>query len=247
MRRSVLTGIFGFTLLAALGGAAQAQDTGERGWRYELRAMGAKAGEAVLVIGAEETVGKTEIRPIRIDARTEGMAANFLDATSIATTWVDGSWLPVRARWDQVVDKQKRVVKASFDRKGVTGTDERDGKLFESPNWQIGRHPMDVVSVFTWLARQEMSPGNKFEIPVFDGRRIYTVNAQVGVAKEIQLPVGFRRAIPIRATVQRGDYKRNIELWISADRDRTPLKMVFKYGLLGEVEALFTGDHKTKS
>lgn len=245
--RSVLSSILTVTFLASLSGAALAQDTGERGWRYELRAMGAKAGEAILVIGPQEKVGTTDLRAIRIDAYTEGMAKNFLDATSVATTWVDLSWLPVRARWDQVIDKQKRVVKASFTGKGVKGTDERDGKLFESPDWTIGRPPQDVVSVFTWLARQEMSPGNKFEIPVFDGRRIYTVNAQVGVAKEIQLPVGFRRAIPIRATVVRGEYKRNIELWVSAERDRTPLKMVFKYGLLGEVEALFVGDHTTKT
>jgi len=247
MYRSALSGIFGLTLVAALGGSALAGDTGERAWRYELRAMGAKAGEAVFIVGALEKVDKTEVRALRIDARTEGMAKNFLDADSMATTWVDTSWLPLRARWDQTIDKVKRVVKASFGPRGVKGTDERDGRVFESPDWQIGKHPMDVVSVFMWLARQEMSPGNRFEIPVFDGRRIYTVKAQVGVAKEIQLPAGFRRAIPLRATVERGEYKRNIELWISAEKDRTPLKMVFKYGLLGEVEALFVGEFKTKS
>jgi len=152
--------------------------------------------------------------------------------------------MPLRARWDQVFDKEKRVVKATYNSKGVKGTDERDGKLFESPDWKLGMRPLDVVSVFTWLRTQDMSPGNKFEIPVFDGRRIYTVTGTVGVAKEIQLPNGFRKAVPIRATVVRGTYKRDIEVWLSADKEKTPLKMVFKYGLLGTVDALFVGDVK---
>lgn len=245
--RSMLSGILTVGLLAATTSMAAAEDTGERGWKYELRALGSKAGEAVVVIGPEEKVGKGRIRPIRIDAHTEGFAANFLDASSLATTWVDPSWMPVRARWDQRFDKVSRVMKASFSSKGVTGTDERDGQIFESPNWQLGQRPLDVVSVFVWLANTELSPGNKFEIPVFDGRRIYTVKATVGVTKEIQLPVGYRKAIPIRGTVTRGEYKRNVEIWISAEKDRTPLKLVFKYGLLGEVEVLFTGEHKTGS
>ncbi|MFO0750177.1 MAG: DUF3108 domain-containing protein [Myxococcota bacterium] len=244
--RSMLSGILTVGLFAAAGGSALAEE-GEHGWKYELHALGSKAGEAVVVIGVEEAVGRARVRPIRIDAHTEGFATNFLDATSMATTWVDQSWLPVRSRWDQRFDKVSRVIKATYTPKGVTGTDERDGKIFESPNWQIGQHPMDVVSVFAYLARAELSPGNRFEIPVFDGRRIYTVSGTVGVAKEIQLPVGFRKAIPLRATVTRGEYKRNIELWISAEKDRTPLKLVFKYGLLGEVEALFVGDYKSGS
>lgn len=243
--RSMMSGLLTVGLLAATGGLSYAGDGGERAWKYELHALGSKAGEAVVVIGPQETVGRGWVRPIRIDAHTEGFAANFLDATSMATTWVDPSGLPVRSRWDQRFDKVSRIVKASYTNKGVTGTDERDGKIFESPSWDIGQHPMDVVSVFTYLAQRDLSPGQRFEIPVFDGRRIYMVKGTVGVAKEIQLPVGFRKAIPLRAKVTRGEYKRDIELWISAEKDRTPLKLVFKYGLLGEVEALFVGEHKT--
>jgi len=223
---------------------AKADKEVERAYRYELRALGAYAGEAIFQVGVEEDVGKRTLRPIRIDAHTSGLAANFLDAKTMSTTWVDKTWMPVRARWDQVLDKVKRVVKASFESKKVKGTDDRDGKLFAKIDLDTSARGLDLVSVFSWLMHADLSPGAKYDIPVFDGRRIYDLAVTVGIAKELQVPVGFRQAIPLTIKVTRGEYKREVELWLSAEKDRTPLKLVFKYGMLGTVEASLVGEKK---
>ena len=217
---------------------------GERAYRYELRALGTYAGEAVFAIGAEETVGKRKLRPVRIDAFTAGLAANFLSGKTRSTAWVNRSWLPVRVRWDQVIDGVDRVVKASFDSKSVTGTDER-GKRSEKVEIAMEQHGLDLVSVFPWLMQADLTPGAHYVLPVFDGRRIYQVTVDTGVAKEIQVPVGFRNAIPLKIRVERGEYRRDMELWISAEKDRAPLRMVFKYGLIGTVEANLVGEKKS--
>lgn len=231
----------------ALHGSAQADDgadDGKRALRYTLKAMGAGAGEAVLHVGAPERIGKNLLRPVRIDARTDGLAANFLKADSVATTWVDGRWLPIRSRWDQVIDGVKRVIKGSFSDKGVAGSEERNGKAFEKHDHQIGKHPLDLVSIFTWLMNQTLEPGMNFSIPVFDGRRIYQVDLTVGVVEELILPIGQRKAIPLKVRISRGNYKRDAELWVSADKDPAPLKVVFKYGLIGTVEAMLNAEKK---
>lgn len=223
--------------------SAMAQD-GESAFRYELRALGTYAGEATLSIGKTEQVGKRTLRPVRIDAFTAGLAANFLSGKTSSVAWVNQMWMPIRARWDQTIDGVKRVVKASFDSRSVKSTDEKNGRV-EKFDLATPDRGHDLVSIFTWLMHADLDPGRRYEIPVFDGRRIYTVTVEAGVAKEIQVPVGFRKGIPLKIHVQRGDYKRDMELWLSAEKDRTPLRMVFKYGLIGTIEASLVGERKS--
>lgn len=240
--------VLGLITLALMGQGfergARAERPGERSYRYQLTALGARAGEAVLQVGLPELVGKTALRALTLDARTDGLAASFLNVQSLATTWVDSEWIPVRSRWDMTVDGNKRVVKGTFDGRAVTGVDERDGKLFEKNELRANDPPLDLVSMFGWLMNQDLSPGTKYVVPVFDGHRLYSVAISVGVAKEIQVPIGFRRGIPVKAIVTRGGYRREVELWLSADRDRAPLRMVFKYGVLGTVEAELIAEKK---
>jgi len=247
MMRSTFKLLFAVGAMAALATGAQAEDgpeDGKRAFRYELKALGAGAGEAVLHVGLPEKVGKVMLRPIRIDARTEGLAANFMKADSVATTWVDDRWLPVRSRWDQVVDGLRRVIKGRFSSKGVAGSEEHNGKPFEKHDHQIGKHPLDLVSIFTYLMHQTFEPGMVLSIPVFDGRRIYQVDLKVGMMAELMLPIGHRKGIPLKITISRGDYRREAELWISAGKDPAPLKIIFKYGLLGTVEAVLAAEQK---
>lgn len=249
MKRSLTMLSLALSVIAVAIGASRADDSAakkdaSRSLRYELKALGASAGEAIMVVGTPEKVGKTMLRPIRIDAKTDGLAANFLRADSMATTWVDTRWLPVRSRWDQVIDGMRRVIKGSFSNRGVAGSEERNGKPFEKHDHQIGEHPLDLVSIFAWLMHQKLEPGMMFTMPVFDGRRIYKVELKVGVISELHLPIGHRKGIPLAVTISRGTYRRDAELWISADREPVPLKVVFKYGLIGTVEAMLAAEKK---
>jgi len=240
----VLVGVLGLASGVSASPALAEAPTGARAYRFELRALGTYAGEAAFSIGPEEKVGKRMLRPVRVDAYTAGLAANFMAGKTNSTAWVNQSWLPVRVRWDQTINKVQRVVKASFDNKSVKGTDEKNGKS-EKVELETNQHGLDLVSVFPWLMQADLSPGAKYELPVFDGRRIYNVSVVAGVAKEIQVPVGFRKAIPLKIVVSRGEYRREMELFLSAEKDRTPLRLVFKYGLIGTVEASLVGEKKS--
>lgn len=235
--------VLGLGVLSASSALAEVPDK-ERAYRFELRALGTYAGEAVFSIGTEEMVGKRKLRAVRIDAHTAGLAANFLAGQTQSVVYVNAAWLPIKVRWDQTINNVKRIVKATFETRKIKATDEKDGKP-EKIELATPQHALDLVSVFPWLMQAELSPGMKYEIPVFDGRRLYNVSVTAGIAKEIQVPVGFRNAIPLKIVVTRGEYKREMDLWLSAEKDRTPLRMVFKYGLIGTVEASLVGEKKT--
>jgi hypothetical protein len=231
-------------VLLGVGGSAMANPGFDRAYRYELRAMGTYAGEAVFSIGKPEEVGSRTLVPIQIDGFTAGITKNFVDAKTQSTTWVDKTWVPMRARSDQTIDRVKRVIKTSFERKKIAATDERDGKLFKKYDFNVADRGFDLVSIFAWLMHQDLSPSARYTVPVFDGRRIYQLDITVGIARELQVPIGIRRAIPLKIKVSRGDYKRDVELWIGADKERTPLKLVFKYGVIGTVEASLVSERK---
>lgn len=237
-------------LLAATATTAAASDIAPKDeaaytYRYELRALGSKAGEAILFIGTPEKIGRHTLRPVRIDARTEGVAASVMKTDTASTSWVDHVWLPVRARWDITLDRVRRVYKTIFEGRRIKGTDTRGGKLFAKSDYTLRQRGADIVSVFAWIMHQDMTPGTHYAIEIYDGRRIYDLDFTVGTASEIHLPIGIRKAIPLRGKVRRGGvYSRDVELWLSADVDRALYKLVFKYGLLGEVEAVLVGNKK---
>ncbi|MFT7580056.1 MAG: hypothetical protein ACI9MR_001723, partial [Myxococcota bacterium] len=234
--------VVGLTLTTA--GAALAEDATNRQYRYKLVAMGQGAGEAVLNIGAPAMVDGKPLRAIRIDAKTGGLAAKFVNTATTSTTWVNERWQPVAARWDSDKSNYKQILKTKFDGRKINATDERDGKLHRKISYKTKEAGVDLISVFPWLMAQDMTPGTKYTVELFDGNRVYRVDIEVGKAKEIHVPIGMRKAIPLRATISRGSYSRKMTAYFSADKDRAPLKLVFKYGLIGKVEALLVSHRK---
>ncbi len=237
-------GLLGFLFGLGLAAQAHAEPGFERAFRYELRAMGTYAGEAIFTIGKPEKVGARMLTPIQIDGFTAGVTKNFLDANTKSTTWVDKTWVPLRARTDQTIDKVNRVIKTSFETKKIEATDERSGKVFNKMKFNVPDRGFDLVSIFPWLMHQDLSPNARYSLPVFDGRRLYQVEVTVGIAREVQVPIGIRRGIPLKIKVTRGSYEREVELWLGADKERAPLKLVFKYGILGTVEASLVSERK---
>jgi len=251
-RRGLIT--LGLALALSLPSAGAVSASGEtasddesvHAFRYELRALGTRAGEAVFHIGNAREVAKRSLRPVRIDARTEGLAARLLRTEAVSTTWVDAAWLPVRARWDIELDRVKRIYRTTYNGRRITGTDTRNGAVFKHNDFTLRQRGADIISIFPWVMNQDMTPGTRYAIEIFDGRRVYDLEFTVGTASELSLPVGLRQAIPLTGVVTRGnEFRRELTLWLSAEPDRTPLKLSFNYGLLGNVEAILVGQRRS--
>ena len=122
--------ISALTLLLALAAApaASAALEGERSFKFELRSVGAHAGEAVLSIGERTKVGERWLRAVRLEAKTAGLLGKLYRAGADATTWIDDHWLPVRAHWNGVTKTGKRRVDATFGAKRVISEYEREGR-----------------------------------------------------------------------------------------------------------------------
>jgi hypothetical protein len=231
-----------------LGGAALAAgglaDGEQRAFRFEVRALGATIGDAVLSIGALQDIGGHKLRPVSVQAKTRGLGATLYPCDTTSTSWVDAATMPVLARWDATIPGGKRVVKARFDGNHVKGEDHRNGKLKKRLDRKLGARAADIISSLAWLLEMDLTAGTQVRAPLYDGLRIYLLSATVGDVQEIRVPGGLRQAVPIRVAVTRGDkFRKDIVYWVDPVT-RTPYKLSFKFGVLGSVDALLIAERK---
>lgn len=247
LKRTAWVSIAALVGLGLLTSGASAKETGhsEDAYIFELQLVGAKVGEGMLSIGEPREIGGKNLRPVRLEARTDGFGAKVYKAVTSATTWVDSRWLPVRARWDGEFPKSKRLVKAKWEKRILDGTYLRNGKLRRRIKTRMKRHSTDLVSVFAYLANKPLEEGKTYKKPLYDGNRIYDMTAVVGKAQEIHVPVGMRKAWPIKVTVKRKGFEKKMVYWV--DEDRSPVKLSFDFGIIGSVDAVLTGKRKIRT
>lgn len=217
---------------------------GQTAFRYRLKALGASAGEAVLTVGEPLEVGKRKLRSIRLEAKTSGLAGRVYAALGDGTSWVDGSWLPVRSVWRAVIKGGKRYAESKYERDRIVGQYEREGRPTRKINHRVPGRATDVVSAFIWLAHQPLKAGDAIDKRLHDGNRTYRLKGVVGEASSISVPLGVRDAVPVKMELLRaGKVIRHITYWIGAD-DRMPYKVTFDYGALGNIDAELIGHRK---
>lgn len=216
---------------------AATTDSFARSFRYDVRALGAHVGQAVLRFGTPEVMGGELLRAVTIEARTEGIGARVFKTETTSTSWVDEQWLPVAGRWDAELPTGKRLVKVIYEGHRVRGQDLRDGKPKHEMNRLLPLRSLDLVSAFGWLARLDLKAGTKAMLPLYDGIRIYRMDVRVGDLAEVRIPAGTRKAVPVHLTVSRGSFRKELTYWLDPV-DRTPYKLSFSYGVLGSVDAV---------
>lgn len=227
-------------LTAAAGPATAALPDPAGVFRYELRALGALAGEAVLTIGQAKVAGKRTVRKVRIEARTAGLAARLHKATGDGTAIVNANYQPLRVDWKADSKGNTRDAKVTIGPRAVTGLYRRMGQKDEPVAYKTSQWSIDAVSAYVWVGQQDLTVGHSFERPFFDGRKLGTLAGTVGEAKNIHVPLGLRKAIPVRMVVRRPGKSRNVTFWIG-EADRLLYRIEVEYGILNTVRADLVG------
>ncbi len=232
-----------FALLLVAVPAAHAETAAEtqveQAWRYELRALGGRAGEVVMTLGGPHRFGARLLRSVRIEVKTDGMAARLFPAVADGTSWIDGDWLPVRADWTGSINADKREIRYKYRGNRAKGEYKRGGQVLLSFDDAAPDRTVDTVSVLTWIMSREMTPGSEYHRPYFDGRRFFDMVATVGKSKEISLPVGLREAYPVSVTMTHGKIRYQMVVWVGAYA-RVPYKTAFDFKPLGGLEMVLT-------
>ncbi len=205
-------------------------------FRYQLRAFGALAGEARLTIDTP-TLGQGDgLHRVRIEAETAGAAARIFDAQGEGTSLVNARFLPMRMKWQATLRARLRKAEATMGAKGLEGSYQYGKKTPRRFKHTTAQWPLDAVSAYLWLPRQDLKPGARYVRPFFDGKWMGQLEAKVGKVSSIQVPVGLREVVPIKISAGRKGKARRVTFWVGVD-DRILYRIDVAHSVLGRVSA----------
>jgi len=122
-----------------------------------------------------------------------------------------------------------RDVTVTFDWQNETAQFENRGEK-QDPIF-IYPGTFDPLSVVYRLRMQELVPGNVLKVPATDGKRIVVGRLRVVEKQKVKVPAGTFDAFLVEPALGRlgGVVKRSkaaaVQIWVSADRRHTPLKV----------------------
>ena len=220
--------------------AATPKDIPEGVFRYQLRALGALGGEAVLTIGAERRIGTGSARRVRLEARTAGIAERVYKAEGDGTVIVDQQLRPLRLKWTSTVRGLWRSGDLTFGARSIKGRYRRGENLHQKVDYTTEVWVMDALSAYVQIPQLTLTPQTTTEGPFFDGRWLGKIKTRIGEPASIRVPVGLREVIPVHIVAGRPGREREVTFWIGrADRVLYRVEMV--YGLLNVVQADLVG------
>ena len=232
-------------LLNALPAQALPEAEPQGMYRYELRAFGALAGEALLTIGEPTLLKDGPLRRVRIEARTAGAAARIFEAEGDGTSLVNHRFLPLRMKWKATIRGRLRQAEDSMNAGGMEGQYQYGTKAPRPIKQSCDTWPLDAVSAYLWLPQQDLSPGKEYRRPFFNGKSMGELVAEVGKVQSIQVPVGLREVVPMRISAGREGKKRRVTFWVGV-KDRILYRIDVAHGVLGIVRAELVGVRRPK-
>jgi hypothetical protein len=192
--------------------------------RFELDAMGAKAGQMTMqVLPLEDG-----LMPIRVEAETSTFLRSLRNVKGHATTWVEPRRLTPRRYREMSQDNDvQRHYQVTFSKDAAA--------VGWSFNGRQGRNVLPLpkptydVAGITYLARRlPLEEGQSICLDLYGVRRIWRLWGTV-TREEVNHPLGTFTAYRFSGEAARRDrptVRREVHLWISDDERRLPLAAV---------------------
>jgi hypothetical protein len=186
----------------------------------QVKYLNLHSGEGRLTVGEPQG----DIWPVILQARTQGLAG-FLDIREhLVSYWDVSTQLPRGSDLKAVEVGDYHADTIRFDRTDgkATHTRERDGKT-KTKTVDVPPDVHDLLSAFIYLRLQPLTVGQRLDIPVLTGSKVFTLVVNVLGRDTVKTPAGafpsYRLAI---RTAAEGKFssKRDMTLWLSEDSRR---------------------------
>ncbi|MFT7625853.1 MAG: hypothetical protein ACI9WU_005044 [Myxococcota bacterium] len=213
---------------------------------WAVRVRGHVIGQAKLAVGGLQSRQGVKVRPVKFEADIRPTGLSIFKFAGKANTWVKKGWTPVSADWKWQELTKRSEVKATWKGNKLDGRWFLGGKERRRIRADSKRgHFSDVVSVLPWLMHQDLKEGKTIKTTTFTGNQVYRVTGKVGAKGKVALPGGDQEALPVAFTAVRPGKTRTFTVWVDP-ATKTPLRLVFKYALLGEVDAVLVKSTRRK-
>lgn len=199
-----------------------------------------RAGEARLSVGEPEGA----VWPIFCQGKTGGLASLLDIREHYVSYWDAERRLSRGIDLNAIEVGDRHTDHARFDRESGKALVQviRKGRSTRTTQ-DVPSDVQDLASVLLALRLAPLRPGDRYELPVFSGREVFMLRAEVEGEETLETPAG--RFDTTRLKVQLGlkeqfRSRRDAHLWLSRDPRHIPVRMTADFAV-GNVVATLSG------
>ncbi len=207
---------------------------------YKVAYLGVTAGTAQVTVGAEMKQWGKAVWPIVTVAKTESIAAVYPIKDKFVTYWDPSAQKTIGSDlWaDENRRKRRQRIKLSGDGKAEV-IKQRQGEDEVVEHVDVDPNTLDVAAAAMLLRNRPLDVGQEHHLPVFTGKRQFTLVAKVEARETIATPLGEKSVFKVRALTEfSGKLQQSGDLFVyfTADDARVPVKMEAQF-LVGSMTA----------
>jgi hypothetical protein len=208
---------------------------------YRVEYLGMHAGTAEVTVGAATWQWGREVLPIVAVARSEKVLSFYPIRDRFVTYWDTATERCVGSDFfmDENRVKRRQRIKLDHDTGKATVVRQEEGKEERVSTYDVTAGAHDMAAATFALRNLPLGPGRVFELPVFTGRRSFTLKATVEGTESLATATGRKDVYRVRVqTGFDGKFvaKRDIVAWMTADDAKVPVRVEADF-VLGTLRA----------
>jgi len=209
---------------------------------YDINVLSANVAKAVMVYKPDKHENKEVLKLFGTLETKENWAKFYSVQHKVASIVLEDDF-PILSEMHLNKNNNKKRYTLHFGPEGIAGSKKVKGKKERAIIQPTTVPTHDLLSWINYLRNHDLEVGKPFRFKIFSGNHFYMVECFPGKVEDVWTKMGIIPAHKIDASIQglgrKKKFKKEVKAWISADRKKLPLKMIF--GLtFGEIRVILS-------
>lgn len=208
---------------------------------YKVKYLGVTAGSAQITVGTEITQYGQTVIPIVTTARTQSLVDLYPIRDKFVTYWdfTQERCIGSDLFADENKVKRRQRVKVDHANGKATVMKQKEGGDEQVATLDVAPGVHDIASATFALRNMPLTQGAVFELPVFTGKKTFTLRATVEGKEKLSTPLGTKEVYKVRVQTGFGgkfESKRDMYAFMTTDGSHVPVRIEAEF-VLGTITA----------
>jgi hypothetical protein len=211
---------------------------------YTCKYLGIPVGNIHMMLGNDTSIGGQSVWPVMALAKTDPLFILYPVRDRYVTWWSPTAHQTIGNDLSAEEKNKRRHERVRFDRLAnrASTTREREGLPPEEQVYDVEAGSQDILSAFFTIREKRLAVGDHEEIPIFTGKRSFTLKLDVKGKEAVEVAAGRFDTLVLNVQVQfagKLESKRDIKVWVTNDVHHIPVRVDAEF-LIGSLVADLT-------
>jgi hypothetical protein len=215
--------------------------------KYDIRYLGLSVGKLSVMVGGSTRMNSRDVWPVMAVARTEPLFAVYPVHDKFVTWWDPAAGTTLGSEFHVNENGRRKRERVRYSRelnKAQTTRDKPDGR--EEVVYDVPAETQDVLAAIFAMRGHKLEVGDRLELPVFTGRKSFTIKVEVMAKETVEVAAGrvAAKVLKVDAPFSGGlSSKRAIRMYVTDDERHVPVRIDAEF-IIGSLVADLTGYEK---